>query len=188
MSNTDDIKKTNKNILKGITKGRDTKMKSSGKSTGKTPSAKAATQGSARWTKQQINAAKGIMYGLRAGDQIIDLTVPEGSALAKANKVYTGSVDLLETLILIAEVVSNDIAFREQEMQQASQQVGKSDDIKGSMDQNTFMLVETNRTLNQLASLQNYSLSSANAQMRNDLIRRQDTTKMLTYKAVNPFY
>ncbi|KXF76374.1 hypothetical protein ATN84_15985 [Paramesorhizobium deserti] len=174
-------------MLEAMTKDKDTNMQSSEKSTGKTPSPAQATKSVTEWNKQAINGAKGIMYGLRAGDQIIDLAAPEGSDLAKANRIYTGSVNLLESLILIAEAINNDIAFREKDMQAAAQQVGKSADIKTSMDQNTFMQIENTRALNQLISTQNYSLSATNAGMRDSLTRQAEVGRMLAYKDVNPF-
>jgi len=174
-----------------MTKDKETNMQSSDKSTGKTPSPAEATKGVAKslteLNKQTINGAKGIMYGLRAGDQIIDLAAPEGSDLAKANRIYTGSVDLLESLILIAEAINNDIEFREKDMQLASQQVGKSADIKASMDQNTFVQIENTRAINQLISAQNYSLSATSAGMRDSLTRQAEAGRMLAYKDVNPF-
>ncbi|GAB1583400.1 hypothetical protein PPNSA23_33430 [Phyllobacterium phragmitis] len=164
-------------------------MQSKQKSTGKTPSPAEATKYASitKFNKDAINAAKGTMYGLRAGDQIIALAAPEDSELAKANRLYAGSVDLLETLILLAETINNDIMNREQEMQAAAQQVGKSPDVKASMDQNTFVQIENTKAINQLISAQNYSLSASNAEMRNNLTRQAETGRMLAYKDVNPF-
>ncbi|YBV96210.1 hypothetical protein M1D80_21950 [Phyllobacteriaceae bacterium JZ32] len=191
VENTKEIKETNNKMLEAMTKDKETNMQSSDKSTGKTPSPAQATKGAAKslteWNKQAINGAKGIMYGLRAGDQVIALAAPPNSDLARANQLYTGSVDLLESLILIAEAINNDIEFREKDMQAAAQQVGKSPDIKASMDQNTFVQIENTRAINQLISAQNYSLSASNSEMRNNLTRQAEAGRMLAYKDVNPF-
>ena len=66
-------------------------------------------------------------------------------------------------------------------------QIGSAEDVKGSVDANTRMQLETARTINELIGVSNGAVSALNTEMQMRLTQQSETAKMLQYKDINPF-
>ncbi|WP_273795051.1 hypothetical protein [Brucella intermedia] len=210
-ANTTDIKKTDRKILSSLTDDRtkDTAQLpngegmttdgspsvsevlgvKSGEKVDKTAAFKESFENSQRTAKTLIagmNLSSSLMDAVSetqkaAGDR-------EGATKVDlVNSYWDASISAMETMLAVNEQIAKGIIAREEAMKKAAAQAGKSKDIKGSMDENTRMQVENTRAINDLIGVQNYSLSSENVKMRDNLMKQSQVSKLLTNTKGDPF-
>jgi cytochrome b len=113
--------------------------------------------------------------------------IVEGEDPGAANNAYSSAVNTAALLSALTSQASAGVTAREQSLQSASGQIGEAEDVKGSVDANTKMQLETARTMNELIGVSNGAVSAMNQEMQFRLTQQSETAKMMKYKDVNPF-
>jgi len=125
-----------------------------------------------------------VINGLQLVKQLQQVTGNQNSAI---NSAYTGSVNVASLLSALTSQASQGVTQREQSLQSASGQIGQSEDVKGSVDQNTRMQLENARAVNELIGVQNGAVAALNEEMKTRLLRQSQVQRMMTPSDVNPF-
>lgn len=128
--------------------------------------------------------AGAVINGLQLVKQLQQIAGKETSAV---NTAYGGSVNVASLLSALTSQASQGVTQRQQSLQSASGQIGQSQDVKGSVDQNTRMQLENARAVNELIGVQNGAVAALNEKLKGDLLRQSQVQKMMTPRNVNPF-
>ncbi|MBN9244875.1 MAG: conjugal transfer protein [Mesorhizobium sp.] len=128
--------------------------------------------------------AGAVINGLQLVKQLQQVTGGQNSAI---NSAYSGSVNVASLLSALTSQASQGVTQREQSLQSASGQIGQSEDVKGSVDQNTRMQLENARAVNELIGVQNGAVAALNEEMKTRLLRQSQVQRMMTPSDVNPF-
>src|SRR4029077_2987952 len=75
---------------------------------------------------------------------------------------YTNSVNVAATLSGLINSTQGAIQQRSSAFTQGGQQVGQAPDLKGSVDQNTQVQIQTGQTINELNGVVNNAAAAAN--------------------------
>lgn len=113
--------------------------------------------------------------------------IVEGEEAGAANNAYSSGVNTAALLSALTAQASAGVTTREQSLQSANGQIGEAEDVKGSVDANTKMQLETARTMNELIGVSNGAVSAMNQDLQFRLTQQSETAKMMKYKDVNPF-
>ena len=200
--NTGEIMKTNEDILakseeilKALSGSRDGSMGiaseglAGGMSVSSAPSFSSIMEGGTMsfggLGSQAQSIAGKLINGLQLVKQLVD--VVEGKDPGAMNNAYSSSVNVATLLSALTQQASQGAAAREQALQSASGQIGSAEDVKGSVDANTRMQLETARTINELISVSNGTVAAANQELQMQLTKQSKTKKMMQYRDVNPF-
>lgn len=109
------------------------------------------------------------------------------SLSGKENSDFAGDKSyeqLMNTVMGVSALVKGTqegVTTRRDSFEQASQQIGKAEDIKGSIDQNTQLQVQAGLTINELIGVMNGAVSSLQADNVRTLTDISNTTKGLQY-------
>jgi Type IV secretion system proteins len=109
------------------------------------------------------------------------LSGKENSALA-SDKSYE---ELVKTVLGVSALITGSraaVETRRTALEGAGQQIGKAEDIKGSIDQNTQLQVQTGLTLNEMIGVMNGAVQSLQAENQRKLTDMSNTRKALTYE------
>lgn len=128
--------------------------------------------------------AGAVINGLQLVKQLQQVTGDQNSAI---NTAYSGSVNVASLLSALTSQASQGVTQREQSLQSAGGQIGQSEDVKGSVDQNTRMQLENARAVNELIGVQNGAVAALNEEMKTRLLRQSQVQRMMTPSDVNPF-
>ncbi len=128
--------------------------------------------------------AGAVINGLQLVKQLQQVTGDRNSAI---NTAYTGNVNVASLLSALTSQASQGVMQRDQTLQSASGQIGQSEDVKGSVDQNTRMQLENARAVNELIGVQNGAVAALNEEMKTRLLRQSQVQRMMTPSDVNPF-
>ena len=105
----------------------------------------------------------------------------------KSDSTFSGDKsyeEMMKTVLGVAALVTGSqqaVQSRTQAFQQAGQQIGQAQDIKGSIDQNTQLQVQTGLTINEMIGVMNGAVGSLQAQNQRRLVDISNTKKALTY-------
>jgi hypothetical protein len=91
---------------------------------------------------------------------------------------------LMNTVLGVSALITGAqqaVTSRTSALQNASQQIGTSNDIKGSIDQNSQLQVQTGLTINELIGVMNGAVQSLQAENQRKLVDISNTKKALTY-------
>jgi len=105
----------------------------------------------------------------------------------KADSKFSGDKsyeEVMNTVLGVAALVTGSnqaVQQRTQSFQQAGQQIGKAEDIKGSIDQNTQLQVQSGLVLNEMIGVMNGTVQSLNAQNQQRLVDMSNSKKAMTY-------
>ncbi|WP_159952635.1 MULTISPECIES: type IV secretion system protein [unclassified Rhizobium] len=131
------------------------------------------------------NIAATLINGLQLVKQV--KSIIEGEDAGAMNNAFSGAVNTAALLSALTQQASSAVTQRQQSLQNASGQIGAAEDVKGSVDANTRMQLETARTINELIGVSNGTVSALNTDMQMRLTQQSETAKMLQYKDINPF-
>ncbi|KAB2681169.1 MULTISPECIES: type IV secretion system protein [Brucella] len=121
------------------------------------------------------------------GLQLVKQLQQIGNGKSAINSSYSGSVNVAALLSALTSQASQGVTQREQALQSASGSIGQSEDVKGSVDQNTRMQLESARAVNELIGVQNGAVAALNEEMKARLLRQSQVQRMITPQQVNPF-
>lgn len=108
------------------------------------------------------------------------LSGEENSGFA-GDKSYEQLMNTVMGVSALVKGTQEGVTTRRDSFDQASQQIGKAEDIKGSIDQNTQLQVQAGLTINELIGVMNGAVSSLQADNVRTLTDISNTTKGLEY-------
>jgi hypothetical protein len=109
------------------------------------------------------------------------LSGKENSALA-SDKSYE---ELIKTVLGVSALITGSrqaVETRRAALESAGQGIGQAEDIKGSIDQNTQLQVQTGLTLNEMIGVINGAVQSLHAENQRRLTDISNTRKALAYE------
>jgi hypothetical protein len=109
------------------------------------------------------------------------LSGKENSSLA-SDKSYE---ELMRTVLGVSALITGSrqaVETRRSALESAGQNIGHAEDIKGSIDQNTQLQVQTGLTLNELIGVLNGGVQSLQAENQRKLTDISNTHKALQYE------
>jgi hypothetical protein len=109
------------------------------------------------------------------------LSGKENSSLA-SDKSYE---DMMKTVLGVSALITGSrqaVETRRTALENAGQGIGQAEDIKGSIDQNTQLQVQTGLTLNEMIGVLNGGVQSLHAENQRRLTDISNTRKALTYE------
>lgn len=122
-------------------------------------------------------AASTFINGLKL---VKSLSGEEGSDFS-GDKSYE---QLVTTVLGVSALITGSqqaIQTRRTSFERAGQQIGKADDIKGSIDQNTQLQVQSGLTLNEMIGVMNGAVTSLQAENQRRLTDISNSKKALSY-------
>nr|WP_244627207.1 type IV secretion system protein [Microvirga tunisiensis] len=122
--------------------------------------------------------AAGIINGLKLVNTLTGLS---GSSSTGTDKAYQGAVNTATALQGMVSGTQSAASSRTHAFQAAGGQIGTAQDIKGSIDQNSQLQVQTGLTVNELIGVMNSANAALNAQHMQDLAGQAHAAKVLTY-------
>lgn len=123
----------------------------------------------------------------RAATEVINGLQLVKSLSGEENSSFSGDKSyeqLVNTVLGVSALINGSqqaIETRRSAFQQAGSQIGSAQDIKGSIDQNTQLQVQSGLTLNELIGVMNGALTSLQAENQRRLTDISNTKKALTY-------
>ncbi|TPN37913.1 conjugal transfer protein [Mesorhizobium sp. B2-3-3] len=127
---------------------------------------------------QLAKAASAFINGLKL---VKSLSGKENSSLA-SDKSYE---ELVKTVLGVSALINGSrqaVETRRTALENAGQDIGQAKDIKGSIDQNTQLQVQTGLTLNEMIGVMNSAVQSLQAENQRRLTDISNTKKALTYE------
>jgi len=125
-----------------------------------------------------VEAATLFINGLQL---VRSLSGKEGSSIA-SDKSYE---ELMRTVTGVSALITGSrqaVQTRRSALERAGGDIGKADDIKGSIDQNTQLQVQTGLTLNEMIGVLNAGVQSLHAENQRKLTDMSNTKKALRYE------
>lgn len=125
-----------------------------------------------------VEAATLFINGLQL---VRSLSGKEGSSLA-SDKSYE---ELMKTVMGVSSLITSSqqaVETRRSALESAGGEIGKAEDIKGSIDQNTQLQVQTGLTLNEMIGVLNGGVQSLHAENQRKLTDMSNTRKALRYE------
>lgn len=101
------------------------------------------------------------------------------------DKSYAEMVRSLASVSALVTGAQSGVSGRRQALEQASAKIGTATDVKGSIDQNTQLQVQTGLTTNELIGVMNGAVESLAAENQRRLTEISQTRKFLTYEPAN---
>jgi hypothetical protein len=109
------------------------------------------------------SASQNIVSTLINGLQLVQTITGLVSGQAHpADTAYKNSVNVAATLSGLINSTQSAVQLRSSAFTQGGQQVGKAQDLKGSVDQNTQVQIQTGQTINELNGVVNNAAAAAN--------------------------
>lgn len=134
-----------------------------GFSMGSAPSLGSVISGGALSFAGMGSGSQNIVSSLINGLQLVQTIT--GMVSGKAHPVdtaYKNSVNVAATLSGLIDSTQGAVKQRSQAFSQGGQQIGQAQDLKGSVDQNTQVQIQTGQTINELTGTVNTAAAAAN--------------------------
>lgn len=109
------------------------------------------------------------------------------SLTGKSNSNFSGDKSyeqMVSTVMSVQALINGSqqaVTQRKSAFEQAGQNIGQSQDIKGSIDQNTQLQVQSGLTINELVGVMNGAVSSLQAQTQKQVTDMSNTNKILNF-------
>jgi type IV secretion system VirB5/TraC/TraE/TrbJ family protein len=108
---------------------------------------------------------------------------PSGGTLGGSDAAYLGAVNTAAALAGVVAGAQTAAAARTAALQSSGALIGSAPDIKGSIDQNSQMQVQTALVINELIGVMNGANASLNAQQMQELAGQSTAARIMTYDA-----
>nr|WP_246529266.1 type IV secretion system protein [Microvirga zambiensis] len=122
--------------------------------------------------------AAGIINGLKLVNTLTGLS---GSSSTGTDKAYQGAVNTATALQGMVAGTQSAASSRTNAFQSAGGMIGTAQDIKGSIDQNSQLQVQTGLTVNELIGVMNAANAALNAQQMQELAGQAHAAKVLSF-------
>lgn len=135
----------------------------SGFSMGSAPSLSSVISGGTLSFTGMAAGSQNIVSQMISGLQLLNSLTGLGTASSHPNdKAYTNAVNVASTLTGLVNSTQGAITTRGQSFKTGGQAIGSSKDIKGSIDQNSQIQIQTGQTINELTGVMNNAVTAAN--------------------------
>lgn len=111
-----------------------------------------------------------------------DITAKPGEDKTKNTALQASATTTVDLGAIIAGILKASIA-RDASLQQASQQIGQTQDLKGSLDQNNQLQVQNGKILNEIVGVLNGNLASNESRNRTDVANSFKSMDAMNYNA-----
>ena len=112
---------------------------------------------------QGMGASQGIVSDLINGLQLVQsLSGMINGQRTGNDQGYRNSVNMAATMAGLVSSTQGAILQRSQAFTSGGQQIGSSPDLKGSVDQNTMVQIQTGQTINELTGVVNNAVAATN--------------------------
>ena len=108
---------------------------------------------------------------------------PSGGALSGSDAAYRGAVNTAAALAGVVAGAQTAATTRTGALQGSAALIGSAPDIKGSIDQNSQIQVQTALIINELIGVMNGANASLNAQQMQELAGQSTAARIMTYDA-----
>jgi len=131
--------------------------------------------------------------GMGVGSQNIVSTLLQGLQLAKTisgltsgqtttfDQSYANSVNVASTLAGLVDSTQGAVQQRSSAFTQGAGQIGQAADLKGSVDQNSQIQVQTGQTVNEMIGVLNNAVAAANQQNLDRVAATSSASKAMTF-------
>lgn len=135
----------------------------SGFSMGSAPSLSSVISGGTLSFTGMAAGSQNVVSQMLSGLQLLNSLTGLGTGSSHPNdKAYTSAVNIASTLTGLVNSTQGAISTRSQSFKSGGQSIGSSPDIKGSIDQNSQIQVQTGQTINELTGVMNNAVTAAN--------------------------
>lgn len=124
------------------------------------------------------NRVSELINGLQLVKSITGLTGGERHAVDAA---YQNSVNVAATLSGLIDSTQGSIQSRSTAFTQGGQMIGKAADLKGSVDQNTQIQIQTGQTINEMTGVVNNAAAAANQQNLDRIAAASAASRAMTF-------
>ena len=105
----------------------------------------------------------------------------DSTALTGSDKAYQGAVNTVAALTSMVQGTQQSATQRTQSFTAASALIGTATDIKGSIDQNSQLQIQSGQTINELIGVMNANNSALNAQQQVELTAQAKAANVMSY-------
>lgn len=124
------------------------------------------------------NIVSSLINGLQLVQTITGLV---GGKTHPVDTAYKNSVNVAATLSGLIDSTQGAVRQRSQAFSQGGQEIGKAQDLKGSVDQNTQVQIQTGQTINELSGTVNTAAAAANQANLDRLAAESAATRAMKF-------
>lgn len=127
--------------------------------------------------------AQGIVSNLINGLQLVrSLTGLINGSVRPTDQAYQNSVNVSATITGLVSSTQGAIQQRSSAFTQGGSQIGSAQDLKGSVDQNTQVQIQTGQTVNELTGVVNTAVTATNQANLDRLAAASAAANAMTYR------
>ncbi len=133
--------------------------------------------------------ASTLMNGLQLAQSLQRLFGQQSQNSGTIDQAYLAGVNTAGVLTALTSAASQGVQSRSGQFTAIGGQIGTSQDVKGSVDQNSQLQVQTGLTINELIGVTNGAVAALNAEQIQRITRQSETARFLIYDSAtaNPF-
>ena len=127
--------------------------------------------------------AQGIVSSLINGLQLVkSITGLINGSSRPTDQAYQNSVNVAATLTGLVSATQGAVQTRSSAFMSGGQQIGSSPDLKGSVDQNSQIQIQTGQTINELTGVVNNAVTAANQANLDRIAAASAAASAMTYR------
>jgi len=127
--------------------------------------------------------AQGIVSNLINGLQLVrSITGLINGTSRPTDQAYQNSVNVAATLTGLVSATQGAVQSRSSAFMSGGQQIGSSPDLKGSVDQNSQIQIQTGQTINELTGVVNNAVTAANQANLDRIAAASAASSAMTYR------
>jgi hypothetical protein len=127
--------------------------------------------------------AQGIVSNLINGLQLVrSITGLINGTSRPTDQAYQNSVNVAATLTGLVSATQGAVQTRSSAFMSGGQQIGSSPDLKGSVDQNSQIQIQTGQTINELTGVVNNAVTAANQANLDRIAAASAAASAMTYR------
>lgn len=127
--------------------------------------------------------AQGIVSNLINGLQLVrSITGLINGTSRPTDQAYQNSVNVAATLTGLVSATQGAVRNRSSAFMSGGQQIGSSPDLKGSVDQNSQIQIQTGQTINELTGVVNNAVTAANQANLDRIAAASAAASAMTYR------
>ena len=127
---------------------------------------------------QSQNRVSDLINGLQLVKSITGLTAGQKHP---SDAAYENSVNVAATLSGLIDATQGAIQTRSNGFTQGGQMIGRAADLKGSVDQNTQIQIQTGQTINEMTGVVNNAAAAANQQNLDRIAAASSASRAMTF-------
>lgn len=133
--------------------------------------------------------ASTLMNGLQLAQSLQRLFGQQSQTSGSVDQAYLAGVNTAGVLTALTSAASQGVQNRSGQFTSIGGQIGTTQDVKGSVDQNSQLQVQTGLTINELIGVTNGAVAALNTEQIQRITRQSETARFLTYDSAdaNPF-